>query len=148
MGQLPSTVVETLRDHGNGRGISVCMHVRDYMTTNASMVAELPDDPAAPLRAWVALGQSVRRACTSPCSHRRGVPAALAQPATWARFAALRRRVEADGAALVAVRAELDPLEADLWAEAGTLPPDPAVTSGFVASSWARVDATLARLGV
>lgn len=56
VGSLPSTVVETLRDHGNGRGISVCMHVRDYMTTNASMVARLPADAAEPLRAWVALG--------------------------------------------------------------------------------------------
>jgi dipeptidase len=166
----PADIVGTLRHHGDrpwgapgtdpgavdappdrisksGHGITVCMHVRDYMTTNASMVAELPDEPAAPLRAWVALGSP----CASvylPVFPPAGVPAALARESTWARFAALARRVEADGAALATVRAELGPLEAELWAEAGMLTPTTAVTSGFTASSWARVDAALTRLGV
>ena len=166
----PTDIVATLRHHGDrpwgapgadpadvdappdgigpgGRGITVCMHVPDYMTTNASMVAELPADPAAPVLAWVALGSP----CASvylPVFPPGGVPPALAQPSTWARFAALRRRAEDEDAGVAAVRAELAPLEADLWAEAGTLTPATARACGFAASSWARVDAALTRLGV
>ncbi len=78
----PRDLVATLRDHGSGpwgapgaapdecspvptevdadwNGVTVCMHLRGYQATTASMVAELPTDPEAPLRAWVALG--------SPC---------------------------------------------------------------------------------
>ena len=61
-------------------------------------------------------------------------PAALGEASTWQRFAALRDRVEADGDALVDVRAVLGPTEADLWAH----PHDP----------WPRIDDALVRLGV
>ncbi len=147
VGPLPSTVIDTLRDHGNGRGISVCMHVRDYMTTNASMVAELPDDPTAPLRAWVALGSP----CASvylPVFPPAGVPAALGDPATWARFAALRARVEADGTALTGIRTVLGPVEAELWEEAEVVREDTGRAPSFVDRTWRRVDAALTELGV
>ena len=86
---------------GEWNGITVCMHLRDYQATTASMVAELPRDPDAPMRAWVALGSP----CVSvyvPVFPPRASPAELAAPATWARFAALRDRVEADPDALAA----------------------------------------------
>ena len=135
-------LVALLRDHGGDRwgrpgdeggavvapppadapsptGVTVCMHLRAEQATNASMVALLPADREAPLRAWVALG--------SPCSSvfvpvfpPLGVPAALADPACWAAFEATRPAVEGpDGAAaLQSVRGVLDPLEAELWEEA------------------------------
>jgi len=79
----PRDMVATLRHHGDGawgapgsassvtspvptgvdddwNGVTVCMHLRDYQATTASMVAELPTDPDAILRAWVAIG--------SPCA--------------------------------------------------------------------------------
>ncbi len=40
----------------DGTGVTVCMHVRDFEATTASMVADLPVDGAGPRRAWVALG--------------------------------------------------------------------------------------------
>lgn len=153
----PADLAATMRHHGNRpwgapgadpldvdpppetvdaawRGITVCMHVRDFQATTASMIAELPEDPDTPLRAWIALG--------SPCAGIYvpvfppfDVPVELADPATWDRFARLRDRVEADGAELTAVRAVLGPLEAQLWEEAD-------------AASWSRVDAALTRLGV
>jgi hypothetical protein len=70
--------------------------------------------------------------------------------AQWERFARLRDRVEADGGTLAAVRAELAPVEADLWDEADTLAEtdDPSVHAGFAARAWRPVDAALRRLGV
>jgi secernin len=120
-------------------GFTVCFHVDEpgfiVETTTSSMIAELPADPATPVRAWVALGTP----CTSvyvPVVPPDRVPAALADPATWHRFAALRDRVEADPGQLVAIRAVLGPLEADLWQRA-----DPT-------DAWPDVDAALQRLGV
>jgi hypothetical protein len=46
------------------------------------------------------------------------VPRALSEPATWDRFDALRQRAERDPDALGTIRAVLDPLERQLWAEA------------------------------
>ncbi len=57
-------------------GVTVCMHLRDYQATTASMVAELPADPDATMRAWVALGSP----CASvyvPVFPPLGVPAEL-----------------------------------------------------------------------
>jgi secernin len=134
---------------GDWNGITVCMHLRDYQATTASMVAELPRDPAAPLRAWVALGSP----CVSvyvPVFPPGLAPAELASVATWNRFAALRDRVEADPDALAPTRAALASVEADLWDAA-----DDAYATGSearleraVASSWAPIDAALAHLGV
>ena len=80
---LPRSTTAHLRDHGygpwgargelefarraavsdraaDGSGVTVCMHVTGYMTTTASMVAELDRDPDVPTRVWAAIG--------SPCA--------------------------------------------------------------------------------
>jgi secernin len=167
----PRDLVATMRHHGTGawgapgasddhvlpppvdlgadwEGVTVCMHVRDYQATTASMVAELPADRAAPARAWACLGSpcaSVYVPCVPPA-----VPHEMRDAAQWERFARLRDRVEADGGALAEVRAELAPVEADLWDEADTLAEtdDPSVHAGFAARAWRPVDAALRRLGV
>ncbi len=59
-GSDPADVAPPPTDVGDDwSGVTVCMHVRDYQVTTASMIAELRADDA-PLRAWVALG--------SPCA--------------------------------------------------------------------------------
>lgn len=153
------TVVGALRDHGTAdgslplavrddwTGISVCMHVRGYQATTASCVTELPRDRAEPVRHWVALG--------SPCASVY-VPGfdsllapELADPGTWQRFARLRDRVEADptgSETLTAVRAVLDPVEAELWERADSARPED--RHAFVTGAFAPVDAALRRLGV
>jgi len=169
----PGDVVATLRHHGDRpwgapgtdpadvspppadvfddwSGITVCMHVRDYQATTASMVVELPRDRNAPMRAWVALG--------SPCA---GVylpvfppalaPTELADPVTWARFAALRDRVEGERGAeeLARIRAVLAPVEAELWESADrAAATGPAGQAEFVAGSWPVVEAALQKLAV
>jgi secernin len=168
----PRAMVATLRHHGTGawgapgdeestpdpvpvdvdsewNGITVCMHLRDYQATTASMVTELPRDSEAPMRAWVALGSP----CVSvyvPVFPPALIPVELASPATWARFAALRDRVEVDPDALAPTRTALADVEDQLWHAA-----DDAYATGSharlersVASSWAPVDAALTRLGV
>jgi hypothetical protein len=164
----PRELVATLRHHGgrawgapgspdddvepppvgvdaDWHGVTVCMHVRGLMATTASMVAELPDDDA-PLRTWTCLG--------SPCASvyvpgfGTAVAPELADAATWARFAFLRDRVEADGGALGAVRAVLGPVERDLWDEADALADaGDAAQAAFVARAFRPVDAALTRLG-
>jgi hypothetical protein len=110
------------------------------------MVAELPDDPERPVRAWFALG--------SPCASvyvpvfPPSVPAALTAPPTWHRFARLRDRVEGDGASLLEVRAVLAPLEASLWDEADAAAAAPTDRSRFAARTWPAVEEALTRLGV
>jgi secernin len=134
---------------GDWNGITVCMHVRDYQATTASMVTQLPHDADEPVRGWVALGSP----CVSvylPVFPPALLPPELAAPATWARFAALRDRVEADPEALAPTRAVLAPVEAELWDAA-----DDAYATGStarlersVASAWAPVDDALQRLGL
>ena len=129
-------------------GVTVCMHLRDYQATTASMIAELPADDHAPARAWVALGSP----CTSvyvPVFPLRDTPPELARPETWHRFETLRDRAEADPEALASIRAVLAPVEADLWDAA-----DAAVSDGSsgaldrcVARAWSPVDDALRRLG-
>jgi len=143
-GLSAGAVVAHLRDHGSGpwgapgagdmpeeppaelrpdfTGISLCLHVRGYMVTTSSMVAELPADPGEPLRAWVALG--------SPCAtvfvpvfppdgdHPGAVPDVLGSEETWLRFDRVRQWLEDDPSAIGDVRAVLDPIEAELWEEA------------------------------
>ena len=107
----------------DGTGVTVCMHVRGYQATTASMVAELPADPEAPVRAWVALGNP----CVSvyvPVVVPGPLPAALGDPETWQRFRTLADSVESDVEALGTVRAALAPVEADLWDEADALAAD------------------------
>jgi secernin len=170
----PADLAATMRDHGHGpwgapggdldelsplptgvdadlHGFTVCFHVDApglvVETTTSSMVAELPADPDDPIRAWFALGTP----CTSiyvPAFPPRHVAPALAEPATWHRFAALRDRVEADGAELAEVREVLGPLEADLWARADADARDIATCALSVTEGWTAVDAALTRLGV
>lgn len=131
----------------NAEGLSVCMHVRGYQATAAAMICDLPVADDEPLRAWVAPGSP----CVSvfvPVFPDVGVPRALAEQATWHRFLTLRERVERDGAALAEVRSVLDPVEAELWAEAELLGADPARQQDFVRTAWGRVDHGLVRLGV
>jgi secernin len=118
----------------DGTGVTVCMHVRGYQATAASMVCDLPADPDEPLRVWTALG--------SPCCSvylpvpGPGGPAVpdLGEASTWQRFATLRHQAEADPSALTQIRAVLVPLEADAWR---TARPD-----------WPAVDHALRTLGV
>jgi hypothetical protein len=76
------------------------------------------------------------------------VPAELGDPATWARFAELRDRVEADADALERVRAQLAGVEAELWerADAAVAKQDPGALDEVIATAWAPVDAALRAL--
>jgi hypothetical protein len=169
--QDPAEIAALMRDHGtgpwgapggdatdahglppakvgsNGEGFSVCMHVRGHDVTAASMICDLPEDPALPLRAWVAAGSP----CVSvfvPLFATSAIPTALAEESTWARFTDLRERVEHNGDTLAEIRAVLGPLEADLWARADEVAAVPRAQSSFVDSAWSRVDGALATLGV
>jgi secernin len=128
-------------------GVTVCMHVRGAQVTNASIVAELPGDRSAPLRAWIALGSP----CVSvyvPAFPPACVAPELADPASWARFAALRDRVERDGDQLGEIRAVLAAIETELWEEADNSSTDPDGRARFAAGAWRRVERGLAELGV
>ncbi len=129
----------------DGTGVSVCMHIRGFQCTTSSIITDLPADPDAPLRAWVAPGSP----CVSvyvPVFPSDAVPAALAGPAAWRAFAALRDRVEADSSALAPIRAAFAPLEAELWCEADEVAPHPERRATFVESAWQRVSDALASL--
>ncbi len=131
----------------SAEGFSVCMHLREYQATAASMICELPEDPERPLRAWVAAGSP----CVSvfvPVFPTAAVPTALASESTWQRFTVLRERVERDGDALVEIRAVLAPIEAALWDDADEVADAPRDQREFVDDAWQRVDGALARLGV
>ncbi|NLV56191.1 MAG: hypothetical protein GXY13_11325 [Acidimicrobiales bacterium] len=148
--------VATLRDHGTGpwgapgvggpggapppppvdvgddwSGVTVCMHVRDYQCTTASMVADLPAGAAggsgaggsAPIRVWASVG--------GPCTGvflpvgLPVVPEVLGDAGAWAAFSALGRGVEvldgSAGEALARIRAVLDPIEDAAWSEGDDL---------------------------
>jgi hypothetical protein len=108
------------------------------------MVAELPADPEAPLRAWVALASP----CASiymPVFPSHAVPAALGDPAIWERFAALRDYAWQSPEALAEVRASFAPLEAELWAEADDVAANPGEHAAFVDGAWWRVESVLGR---
>ena len=165
-GLTPERLAAHLRDHGegpwgapndpdakpsalpgdyrpDGAGVSVCMHIRGFQNTTASIIADLPVDRAAPLRAWVAPGSP----CVSvfvPVFPPDAVPAALADPVAWSAFATLRDRVEADSAALAPIRAAFAPLEATLWREADDVAPHPERRVAFVEDAWRRVSEALA----
>lgn len=106
----------------DGTGVTVCMHVRGFQATAASMIVELDRDPDAPVVASCALGAP----CVGvfvPVFLDAGGPTALADPATWQAVDELRRAVERatdDGGTAIghelqlAVRAVLDPIEDEL----------------------------------
>jgi secernin len=133
--------------HEDWSGVTVCLHVRGYQVTNASIVAELPTDLGAAPRAWVAVGSP----CASvymPVFPPAGVPPELGDHDTWARFARLRDRVERNGDELAEVRNVLAPIEAELWEEGDEASSDPEQRDLFITTAWARVDAGLVKLGV
>jgi len=143
-GPVPDPPAEVLAD---GTGVTVCMHVRDFEATTASMVAELRAEPGRPGRAWVALGNpcaSVYVPVLLPAAGAAGgpaaevpgrparVPAALGEVALARRFAAVARAVESRQGALEEVRSVLGPVEDRLWAEADELGDDAARWEAFV----------------
>jgi hypothetical protein len=116
----------------DGSGVSVCMHVRDLSVTAASMIAELPSDLAdgAPLRVFVAPGSPCASIYVPAFPRTAGgpppyVPFELSGEDLWHAADALRRLVEADPAALPAIRDRLKPVEDELWAEADDVLGDP-----------------------
>ena len=153
-GLTPAATAAHLRDHGTGpwgapgvagpvepppayvgsdfTGVTVCMHVRGLSVTAASMIAELPlgIEDGAPLRAYVAAGSpcasiyvpAFPRTVAGPPPF---VPLELSGPELWHAADALRQRVEADPDALAAVRALLQPVEDELWADADDVLEDP-----------------------
>lgn len=136
-----SRIPDPERDAG-AEGITVCMHLRGHQVTAASMLCDLPSDLEQPLRAWVALGSP----CVSiyvPVFPPEAVPPALAEPRTWERVDALRRRAESDPDALLAIRQVLAPVEAELWERADAAASD---RSRFAEEAWIRVDAALRAL--
>lgn len=129
----------------DGTGVTVCMHVRGYQATAASMVADLPADPDEPARAWAALGSP----CASvylPVLVPDLVPAALGDPEVWSRFAALARDVEREPSRLGAVHAALAPVEDRLWTECLEAGADRRRWEELVGRSSALVVAALDRL--
>ncbi len=104
------------------RGVTVCMHVRDYQCTTASMVAELvasPPPERACTRLWIALGSP----CVSvyvPVVHS-SVAEVLQQANTWHRFERLRISAEESHDAAIEIRSVWAPIESALWAQADTL---------------------------
>jgi secernin len=130
------------RAKADGSGVTVCMHVRELSVTAASMIAELPAELAdgAPLRVYVAPGSP----CSSiyvPAFPRSAagpppfVPFELSSDDLWHAADALRQLVEADPAALPALRERLKPVEDELWAEADDVFEDPARWAE-VGGSW------------
>jgi hypothetical protein len=125
-----SSVVPPPQDvHDDWSGVTVCMHIRDYQCTTASIIAELSEDPDTSPRVWASLGTP----CTAVLlpvamfaeAKEAVVPAVLGDEAAWKAFAALGRRVEAPGEAglhaLEAIRSVLGPIEAQAWDEADGL---------------------------
>jgi secernin len=158
-GLTPAATAAHLRDHGHGpwgaaadppptelgpdlSGVSICMHVRDYIVTTASMIAVLPADLAegAPLRAHVALGSpcvsiyvpAFPRTVAGPPPF---VPFELSTEPLWRAADALRGRIEAQPDAIHEIRAVLDPVERELWAEADDVAERPDRWNE-VGSSW------------
>ena len=114
-------------------GVTVCMHVRDLCVTAASMIAELP--PGAGRRR-ARCGRDV--AAGSPCvsvyvpgfprtatGPPPFVPVELSGEELWHAADAVRRRVEDHPDALDEVRAVLQPVEDELWAEADAVLGEP-----------------------
>jgi secernin len=163
-GLTPAATVAHLRDHGTGpwgapgssgpvvppprhvgadfSGVSVCMHLRGRYVTAASMIAELPTDLAegAALRVWVAPGSpcasiyvpAFPRSVAGPPPF---VPLELSSEDLWQAADAVRREVEDDPDALAEVRATLDLVEGELWAEADEVVEHPGRWAA-VGSSW------------
>jgi secernin len=119
----------------DGTGVTVCMHVRDFEVTTASMVAELYSARDRPARAWMCVGSPCASVFVPTLAPDNSLNIGsgpsptigfLAQ-ASWAtRWAAVARAAERDIETLATARAVLSPVEAELWDEADTLGADPA----------------------
>jgi secernin len=139
----PTAGAADAADDGDRPAASVCMHLAERgVVTAASLIAVLPADVAAgaPLRAYVALGSPcvsvyvpafVRTAAGPPPF----VPFELSTETMWRAVDALRERAEADPEALGQIRAVLDPVEDELWAEADEIAQRPDRWAE-VAGSW------------
>ena len=146
---LPPAVIDR-----RGTGVSLCMHLRGIQATTSSLITWLPRDRDRSVRGWVAPGNP----CVSvfvPTFGVDGIAPELADPATWARFAALRRRVEHGRevdddqgvGALAEVRAVLAPIETELWDEADAMADaDPTAQRAWALGLWPRVEAGLVTL--
>jgi secernin len=124
----------------DGTGVSVCMHVRGYQATAASMVLWLPREPSELPLGFAALGNP----CASvfvPFTPVAPLPEVLSDEATWHAFDRLSRFVEDEPEALERVREHLGRLEDQLWEEAGSLGGEPErwVEFGEKASSRIRL---------
>ncbi len=92
----------------DGRGVTICMHVRGFQATTSSMVADLPDDPERPARVWAALASpcaSVYVPFVVPPLSYPGpapLPHVLSDEMSATRFSALRQEVEDTTGALAA----------------------------------------------
>ncbi len=118
--QHPQPIPEAPRDDWSG--VSVCMHVRDYQTTTASMVCEISSRPTArpasgpTIRLWICLG--------SPCvgvfvpTVAPHVPGLVSDPTIWTRFDALRVRAESSPDSAAQIRGVWAPIESQLWTTA------------------------------
>jgi hypothetical protein len=76
-----------------------------------------------------------------------GVPPELGEAKAWKRLRSLRERVEADPGTLGEIRAELGPVEAELWESADAAAGKPNAEAAFSASCWRPVASALDRLG-
>lgn len=98
---------------------SVCMHRRDLAATTSSMICEMPSAQGREPRAWICIG--------SPCVgvyipvFLPSLPTGLASKELWHRSAQLRDQVEDERTRIHEVRAILDLLETQLWADADEL---------------------------
>ncbi len=154
---LPPAVIDRV-----GTGVSVCMHLTGVQATTASMIVSSPRSATEgrPIRAWVALGSP----CVSvfvpvfpfdPRPTDGPGSSGWHDPATWARFAALRQRLESARATdpasavglLAGMAARWAALEDELWAEAEALAAaEPQLRQRWAAQVWPRVDQVLDRL--
>jgi len=88
---------------------------------DSAMICELPQAGGGPLRTWVAPGNPCVSIFVPTFPRQRdgeAIPEVLADESVWGQVATLRQEVEKDPQRLGGVRAELDPLEAQLWSMA------------------------------
>jgi dipeptidase len=165
-GLTPAIMAAHLRDHGDGpwgapgnRGpaqppptamardfsdVTVCMHAGDYSVTTSSLIAVLPAERASgrTVRAFVALGSPCSSVYVPAFPSTFGgppgvVPRQLWSEEMWRAADAVRVHVQSDPDAIHAVRAVLDPIEDELWAEADEILEEP--------GRWAEVGADWGR---
>lgn len=127
-------------------GVTVCMHIPGFQATTAAMICSLPADDG-PIRIWACLG--------SPCCGIylpfifSAVPQSLSDLRMVERFAAVRDMVDGDHSQLRAVRAVLDPLEAEIWEQADAInSADHDAWTAFAHANDALLDGALTSVGV